>query len=183
MENTAEMESLIEQFVDQSAILALAHFVATEDYSEAKENALKVALAFNAQEAFREIAEDKKAEGHLVRSFHKNLQLLVQKTWVEQSDAELKEQVLFRLNELCQNLSDKPYSDSYLPFFNMLSDAVYLMFGMQTQTADFGAYAFRIDPEFGIFWWYISSLPRECKWSNEKCRLALLLGMYFLANY
>ncbi|MBQ3824791.1 MAG: hypothetical protein II811_01500 [Spirochaetaceae bacterium] len=183
MENAAVMESLIEQFVDQSAILALSRFVATENETEAKENALKVSGAFNAQEAFRKIAEDKIAERNLVQSFHKNLQLLVQKTWVEQSDAELKEQVLFRLNELCKNISEKPYSDSYLPFFNMLSDAVYLMFGVQTQSAEFGEYAMRIDPEFGIFWWYISKLPKEKKWSDEKCRLALLLGMYFLANY
>ncbi len=183
MENATVMESLIEQFVDQSAILSLSRFVETEDSKQALESAVKVAGAFNAQDAFRAIAEDEKAELHLVQSFHKNLQLLVQKTWVEQSDAELKEQVLFRLNELCKNMSEKTYSASYLPFFNMLSDAVYLMFGVQTQSEEFAEYALRIDPEFGIFWWYISKLPKEKKWSDEKCRLALLLGMYFLANY
>lgn len=185
MDNSAkkEINSLIEQFVEQSAIQALARFVETSDIAEAQESAAKVAGAFNAEDSFRAIAADEKAEGRLVQSFHKNLQLLVQKTWVEQSDAELKEQVLFRLNELCKNMSEKPYADSYIPFFTMLSDAVYLMFGLQTQNEEFGAYALRIDPEFGIFWWYISNLPRDAKWTDAKCRLALLLGMYFLANY
>lgn len=183
MENAAELDKLIEQFVEQSAIQALSRFVGTEDKNEAIESAVKVAGAFSAEAAFSKIAEDKVAEGHLVQSFHKNLQLLVQKTWVEQSDADLKEQVLFRLNELCKDMSEKLYSKSYLPFFSMLSDAVYLMFGVQTQSAEFGEYAVRIDPEFGIFWWYISKLPKENGWTEEKCRLALLLGMYFLANY
>jgi hypothetical protein len=57
------------------------------------------------------------------------------------------------------------------------------MFGSQTKNDDFTEYAFRIDPEFGVFWWYIQSLPHESDWPEEKCRIAVLLGMYFLANY
>ena len=57
------------------------------------------------------------------------------------------------------------------------------MFGAQAKNEDFPAYAFRIDPEFGVFWWYIQSLPHEVSWPEEKCRVVLLLGMYFLANY
>ena len=41
----------------------------------------------------------------------------------------------------------------------------------------------RIDPEFGIFWWYMKNLPRTADWSEFKMRAVTLLGMYFLANY
>ena len=57
------------------------------------------------------------------------------------------------------------------------------MFGTQSKSKDFDEYALRIDPEFGIFWWYIKSLPQDADWTEEKTRTALLLAMYFLANY
>jgi hypothetical protein len=57
------------------------------------------------------------------------------------------------------------------------------MFGQQTDSEEFTEYTLRIDPEFGIFWWYISNLPDSINWAEEKCKIAMLLGMYFLANY
>ena len=60
---------------------------------------------------------------------------------------------------------------------------VYLMFGSQAKSKDFAEYALRIDPEFGIFWWYVSSIPKDAEWESEKNRVVILLGMYFLANY
>jgi len=57
------------------------------------------------------------------------------------------------------------------------------MFGSQTKTKGFNEYALRIDPEFGIFWWYMKNLPRTADWSEFKMRAVTLLGMYFLANY
>ena len=68
-------------------------------------------------------------------------------------------------------------------FLDIIDKSVYLMFGQQTKSDDFGEYSLRIDPEFGIFWWFIQCLPKQPEWSNEKCRNAVLLGMYFLANY
>ena len=57
------------------------------------------------------------------------------------------------------------------------------MFGQSTESDDFVEYSLRIDPEFGIFWWYISNLPPKANWTEEKCRVATLIGMYFLSNY
>ena len=68
-------------------------------------------------------------------------------------------------------------------FLEIVNTTVYLMFGSQTKAKDFNDYALRIDPEFGLFWWYIKSLPSDAAWSPEKKRIAILLGMYFLANY
>ncbi|MBQ2552814.1 MAG: hypothetical protein II563_08225, partial [Treponema sp.] len=64
-----------------------------------------------------------------------------------------------------------------------VDNVVYLMFGAQTKSKDFENYALRIDPEFGIFWWYIKSLPKTQEWNKGKTSVTILLGMYFLANY
>ena len=109
--------------------------------------------------------------------------MLIQKTWVEKSDEELKAQVLYQLEEFSSSINSKSYIESYNSFFTILDNVVYLMFGVQSKSKDFDEYALRIDPEFGIFWWYITELPHNSDWSQEKVRLALLLGMYFLANY
>ena len=70
-----------------------------------------------------------------------------------------------------------------MDFISILSDVVYLMFGTQAKTPDFAEYALRIDPDFGIFWWYVQSLPKNNVWGNEKTRVVIMLGMFFLANY
>jgi hypothetical protein len=57
------------------------------------------------------------------------------------------------------------------------------MFGSTAKTPDFEEYALRIDPEFGIFWWYVKSLPESNDWSNEKNKAVMLIAMFFLANY
>ena len=115
-----------------------------------------------------------------MQSFKNNLKLLIEKTWVEKSDIALKEQILFQLEKFC-NESD--WTKNFSEFLTILNEAVYLMFGQQTKSGDFGEYSLRIDPGFGIFWWYVKSLPATAEWPVEKCRNAVLLGMYFLANY
>ena len=119
-------------------------------------------------------------EHKLVQSFKNNLKLLIEKTWVEKSDIALKEQILFQLEKFC-NESD--WTKNFSEFLTILNEAVYLMFGQQTKSGDFGEYSLRIDPGFGIFWWYVKSLPATAEWPVEKCRNAVLLGMYVLANY
>jgi hypothetical protein len=70
----------------------------------------------------------------------------------------------------------------------IIRDTVYLMFGLQAKKDDFSEYAMRIDPDFGIFWQYVETLaekdrPLKEKKACEVCRIMLLLGMVFLANY
>ena len=81
------------------------------------------------------------------------------------------------------NLNESDWTKNFSEFLTILNEAVYLMFGQQTKSGDFGEYSLRIDPGFGIFWWYVKSLPATAEWPVEKCRNAVLLGMYFLANY
>lgn len=176
---------VIEQFVEHSAVGALETLLTTEQSQEAESAAIVVANAFNAfGGTFEKIIKNQNGEEEkLISSFYNNLLLLIQKTWIEKSDEELKEQVLYQLKEFTAHIQDKAYSASYALFLHIVDTVVYLMFGSQTKSKDFDEYALRIDPEFGIFWWYIQALPKENAWNEEKSRVAVLLGMYFLANY
>jgi hypothetical protein len=136
----------------------------------------------------RDSSEQQETEKKLLTSFQNNLNLIIEKTWVEKSDQELKEQVLYRLKLFCARLSEYRYADSYNDFMEIIRDTVYLMFGQQAKKDDFPEYAVRIDPDFGIFWQYVETLankdrPLKEKKASEECRIMLLLGMTFLANY
>ena len=177
-------ENLIEQFVDKHSLDAMSLLVETADDGEAVTQAVQVSEAFGAAEPFKAIADISTGDGEkLTKSFHRNLQLLIQKTWVEKSDEDLKAQVLYQLDEFCKHLESHSYKKAYDLFFTIVDNVVYLMFGSQAKAKEFSEYALRIDPEFGIFWWYMQSLPRNAVWSENKSRIAVLLGMYFLANY
>jgi hypothetical protein len=172
--------ALVEEFVDKKTIKALATFVASDKADEFAKSADIIVKAFGSDsKTFSE--QGKEDEKKLVVSFKNNLTLLIQKTWVEKTDVELKEQVLYQLGVF--RSASGEWKDSYEPFLEILYNAVYLMFGQQAKSDDFCEYALRIDPEFGIFWWYVKSLPHDAEWPEEKCRDAILLGMYFLANY
>ena len=169
----AKVKSLIEEFVDTKTVNAVLSFAQSDDNSTETINS--IAAMFGYSGSFE--SED---EHKLVQSFKNNLKLLIEKTWVEKSDIALKEQILFQLEKFC-NESD--WTKNFSEFLTILNEAVYLMFGQQTKSGDFGEYSLRIDPGFGIFWWYVKSLPASAEWPVEKCRNAVLLGMYFLANY
>ena len=169
----AKVKSLIEEFVDSKTVNAVLSFAQSDDNSTETINS--IAAMFGYSGSFE--SED---EHKLVQRFKNNLKLLIEKTWVEKSDIALKEQILFQLEKFC-NESD--WTKNFSEFLTILNEAVYLMFGQQTKSGDFGEYSLRIDPGFGIFWWYVKSLPATAEWPVEKCRNAVLLGMYFLANY
>ncbi len=183
-----ETESTVSQFVSADVRSALSSFLSPQNDCELSDCTRSIAECFGMGEAYNMLAAPLSAErdiqeGKLIHSFRNNTELLVQKTWVEKSDETLKEQVLYRIENLCTSMDEKKYEKSYADFLSLLNDVVYLMFGAQAKKDDFGEYAFRIDPEFGIFWWYITNLPVSPSWPAEKCRTAVLLGMIFLANY
>jgi hypothetical protein len=166
-----------------NALSALANAVRLD---KVKRAACVVAEVFGSDGAFSALLDEtagKADEKKLVASFQGNLQLLVQKTWVDQSDEALKALVLVRLERFCARISADDYAAAYCDFREILSDTVYLLFGEQTKQDDFTEYAWHIDPSFGIFWRYVQNLPTEDMRSVKKCRLLLLLGMEFLAHY
>lgn len=166
---------LLSEFLDGNTIAALSDFL--DKSSDFEQSAALIASAFGFE--FNQKASEEETK-KLVASFKNNLTLLIQKTWVEKSDITLKDQLLYQLDEF---LSKDSWKDSFEFFLQLLNHAVYLMFGQNPESPDFPEYALRIDPEFGIFWWYISNLPPKNDWSEEKCRAAMMLGMHFIANY
>lgn len=167
---------ILSEFLDSKTISALSDFLEKDSGFEA--SADLIASAFGASAGFS--SKDSDGISKLVSSFKNNLTLLIQKTWVEKSDIALKDQLL---NQLDVFLGNDAWKDNYVLFLQMINQAVFLMFGQKPDSDDFAEYTLRIDPEFGIFWWYISNLPPKTEWSEEKCRVAMMLGMYFLANY
>lgn len=178
-----DSSNIINQIVDQDVRKAIENLLAGSSEKEITKAADVIVKDFGASSAlFSKEAEDFAEK--LISSFQKNLTLLIQKTWVEEADADLKDQVLYKLAEYCKVISKGKWSNAYAEFLQIISDVVYLMFGAMTKTDDFMEYALRIDPEFGLFWYYIKSLPTEgAEMDNDKSRVVMMLGMYFLANY
>ncbi len=174
--------------VKKAVAEALPFFIGIGSDSALASTAIQLADAFGDQGSFAATMTVKSAardesEKKLVVSFQKNLELLVQKTWVEKADEAMKEEMLLRINTLCGNLTRYDYHTSLSEFLPVLHDVVYLLFGSLARNDFFLEYAVRIDPDFGFFWYYINSLPPHKEWSEEKCRAAVLLGIFFLANF
>lgn len=177
-----ESSKIIKQYVGNEINSAITTLLAADNAKQIVKSADTIAKVFGSSTALFE-KETSDFEEKLISSFQKNLSLLIQKTWVEKEDADLKEQVLYKLAEFCKAVSKSKWTNAYAELLQIIGDVVYLMFGAQTKTDDFLEFAFAIDPEFGIFWFYIQNLPKTSEWENDKCRVVMLLGMYFLANY
>lgn len=172
-----KQDEFISEFLDTDTVTALSDFISnSQNYGKSVD---LIAAAFGYTKDFDKMEETDISK--LVVSFKHNLTLLIQKTWVEKSDIAIKDQLLYQLEQLLKDGSS--WSENYGLFRQIINQAVFLMFGQPTDSEDFAMYTLRIDPEFGIFWWYISSLPPKIEWPEEKCRIAMMLGMYFLANY
>ncbi|MCR4627133.1 MAG: hypothetical protein K5640_05750 [Treponema sp.] len=180
-EEKTELNTLTETFLEKDVLDAGSKILKETNSDSIKACAKIIAKAFGTDDSFS--FSNAEAESKLVTSFNSNLTLLIQKTWVESYDAGLKEQVLYQLEQFSSLAKNGEWDKIYTPFIKIIYDAVYLMFGSQAKKDDFLEYAFRVDPEFGTFWWYLHMLPQETDWPAEKCRVLVLLGMYFLANY
>lgn len=173
------MDDFTSDFIDKNVIDSLEILLNSSDSGEISKSAALVASQFGP--GF-DISSKENVQ-RLITSFKKNLSLLIQKTWVDHSDISLKEEILVKLERYCISIEENRWSEVFGPFIKIINDAIYLMFGSMSKTDDFAEYALRIDPEFGIFWWYIKNLPATNDWSNEKNKVVILLTMFFLANY
>ncbi|MEL3906809.1 MAG: hypothetical protein P1P65_07265 [Treponema sp.] len=183
---------LLPEPVKKAAIEYLPNFLTTNDPETLSSHALLIARAFHTGCPFEQVfignaAETQSNQISLIKSFEKNVRLLVEKTWVEQSGEELKDDILYRLQYFCKSMIPTDDTINYaglLPeCLGVLRDVVLLLFGRQIDTGNFLDYAIRIDPDFGLFWYYIECLMGQPQMSVEKARLAIFLGMYFLANF
>ncbi|MDR1747877.1 MAG: hypothetical protein LBR47_02325 [Spirochaetaceae bacterium] len=187
-------DTTVASFISPEVKNALSRFLTADDSTQLSDSTFILSTCFGGIPAgqdrqtcdtliFENSDTQNKCEKKLIQSFKSNLELLVQKTWIEKVDESLKAQVLFRINGLCESMETGDYRKGYQEFLKVMYDVVYLLFGAQARKDDFPEYAIRIDPEFGVFWWYIISLPTDPQWQENKYRIAVLLGMMFLANY
>ena len=173
------MDELIKEFIEKNVIDSLKTLLESSDDGEITKSASVVASQFGA--GFDISSEESVKK--LINSFRKNLTLLIQKTWVDSADISLKEEILVKLEKYCISIEEDKWAEVFGSFIKILDSVIYLMFGSTSKTADFTEYALRIDPEFGIFWWYVKSLPATNDWTNEKNKAVMLIAMFFLANY
>ena len=164
-------------------------------YPEGKGPSVEAAAAFadilGIYEDYRQI-RDTHVSGQAVVEFldrfQNNLDLLIQKTWVEKSDEERKEKLLDAIPPFIAFIEKEDYSKALEAFGAILEELAYLFFGAQSQKDDFAEYALRIDTQMGLFWWYGGQIndARGAAWvkSADKnvLQALLLLGICYLTN-
>ncbi len=171
------IKNILGEFIDSKTISAILDFTETDQNNSDSVNLIAQMFGFSGD--FSTLSEQEISK--LTESFKKNLQLLIQKTWVEKSDIAVKQQILFQLENLFSEQIN--WLETYETFREIIDASVFLMFGGQAKAPDFCEYSLRIDPEFGIFYCFVQNLPRKPEWPDQKFKNAVLLGMYFLANY
>ena len=125
---------------------------------------------------------------HFLRHFQNNLDLLIQKTWVEKADETRKEKLQERVPPLIDEIEKESYQQALIVFGAILEELAYLFFGAQSNEDDFTEYTFRIDTQMGLFWWYGGQIGRLRNVLNQALddtvlRAILLLGICYLTNF
>jgi hypothetical protein len=127
-------------------------------------------------------SEAKKA--NFLQSFSDNINLLIQKTWVEKADEYRKERLQQRIPGLVELIEKASYSEALSEFGAILDELANLLFGAQSHKDDFTEYTMRIDPQIGLFWWYGAHLEGLSKLNNSaNLYPVLLIGLCYLTNF
>ena len=130
-----------------------------------------------------------RAVGDFLEGFQNNLDLLIQKTWVEKSEESRKERLLDSIPEFIATIKSGDYAEALEEFGDILEELAYLFFGAQSQKDDFAEYVLRIDEQMGLFWWYCGQIKaaQDTAWlksSNPDVQHAMLfLGICYLTNF
>nr|AGS51746.1 hypothetical protein [uncultured bacterium contig00037] len=122
--------------------------------------------------------------------FQNNLDLLIQKTWVEKSDERRKEKLQDEVPVFMATIEKGDFHKAIEEFGAILKELAYLFFGAQSEKDDFTEYTFRIDAQMGLFWWYggrLASLKelnmKNSDQNNKILWAVLLLGLCYLTNF
>jgi hypothetical protein len=131
---------------------------------------------------------------HFLGHFQNNLDLLIQKTWVERADEARKERLQDQVSPFIAEIEQGNYQKALVDFSCILEELAYLFFGVQSHKEDFAEYVFRIDTQMGLFWWYggqIRNLKQissplnsaDSATYNECLKAILLIGICYLTNF
>jgi len=123
----------------------------------------------------------------LLRVFSENVELLVHKTWVEKTEEKPKERLLDDLAAFERDFREGSVAPAFRRFVAVAHAIASLLFGAQSRASDFLQYCFRIDPKFGLFFWYVSELEAQARGPALPCdelmTIEVLLGVYVLSSF
>ncbi|MDR2136623.1 MAG: hypothetical protein LBO76_08410 [Treponema sp.] len=135
--------------------------------------------------------KDSREMHHFLAHFQNNLNLLIQKTWVEKADEDRKAKLEIRIPPLVKEIEQGDFQRALRDFGAILKELAYLFFGSQSTGEDFIEYALRIDIQMGLFWWY--GVQLNClagpaggngqAANNEDLWAVLLIGICYLTNF
>ena len=168
-----------------------------DGFSRGKKPELKAAAEFAkalgiSADYQRLLALDKTSEElrTFLQYFQNNLDLLIQKTWVDKSDERRKEKLQNEIPLLMSTIEREDFTGAIREYNAVMEELAYLFFGAQSEKDDFTEYTFRIDAQMGLFWWYgsklasLKELKEEENAQNKKVLWAiLLLGICYLTNF
>ncbi|MDR1948272.1 MAG: hypothetical protein LBQ38_02665 [Spirochaetaceae bacterium] len=125
--------------------------------------------------------------------FRNNLDLLIQKTWVEKADEARKEKLQDAIPGFIAHIEAGHYQKALAEFGGILEELAYLFFGPQSHKDDFTEYAIRIDDQMGLFWWYGGQIgclqpaagnTESAVAADDECLKAVLfIGLCYLTNF
>jgi len=119
-------------------------------------------------------------------SFRNNLELLIQKTWVEKADEDRKAALLESLPEFIALIKKGDCETALEEFEVILTELSWLLFGSQCEKEDFLDYVTRIDDQWGLFWWYSGQLKNSQSGNKRDAGLhkeLLFLGLCYLTDF
>jgi hypothetical protein len=130
---------------------------------------------------FKRLLESEYQMQQFYPQFKNNFSLLITKTWVGDADEVKKETLRARLPSFYDKVERRHFHEALLDFNVILEELAYLFFGDQSQRDDFTEYAFRVDTQMGLFWWYGSQLGRVATTCGAGvARALIILGMCYL---
>ena len=121
--------------------------------------------------------------------FQNNLDLLIQKTWVEKADEVRKEKLQDDVPGFVSGIEHGKFQEALEEFGEILEELAYLFFGTQSTKEDFSEYTFRIDTQIGLFWWYgsrlgsLKEMDKDSAPDDESLWAMLLIGICYLTNF
>jgi hypothetical protein len=120
--------------------------------------------------------------------FQNNLDLLIQKTWVEKADEARKEKLQDEVPGFMAVIERGDFQEALEEFGTILEELAWLFFGTQSTKDDFTEYTFRIDSQMGLFWWYGGCLGFLKDLKNQAAAAdilwaVLLVGICYLTNF
>ena len=159
-------------------------------YNHAASAGFAEALGIGAEyQRLLKVKKDTKEMKEFLGHFQNNLDLLIQKTWVEKADESRKEKLQDDVPPFMALIVEEKFPQAIENFGAILEELAYLFFGAQSAKEDFTEYTFRIDTQMGLFWWYGSQLggltekSKNSALNSEYLWTVLLIGICYLTNF